>query len=151
MNRSLKDQITAVTSADYSQVLEVWEASVRATHDFLSEEEIQSLKPLVYESCLTKMPVFCLRDDERKVIAFLGIDSPKIEALFIDPVWRGHGLGRKLVEYAINLYGAELVDVNEQNEQAVGFYQHLGFEVAHRSAVDGFGKPFPLLHLKLPG
>jgi putative acetyltransferase len=44
--------------------------------------------------------------------------------------------------------GATQLDVNEQNEQAVGFYRRLGFEVVGRSAEDGLGQPFPLLHMK---
>lgn len=148
---SLQDHITIVTSDDFARVLEVWEASVRATHDFLSEEEIELLKPLVHETCVTRMPLYSLRDENLEVIGFMGVDAPKIEALFVDPRWRGKGVGRKLVEFAINELDVELVDVNEQNKQAIGFYQHLGFEVAHRSELDGFGKPFPLLHLKLPG
>lgn len=148
---SLQYQITVVTPADYAHTLEVWESSVRATHDFLSEADILSLKPLVYDHCLKRMTLYCIRDKADAVIGFLGVDVPKIEALFIDPVWRGKGVGRALLEYAIKDLGAELVDVNEQNGQALGFYQHLGFEVVHRSELDGFGKPFPLLHLKLSG
>lgn len=45
--------------------------------------------------------------------------------------------------------GASEVDVNEQNEQAVGFYRRMGFEVAGRSAEDGMGLPFPLLHMRM--
>ncbi|WP_417387782.1 acetyltransferase [Gimesia sp.] len=142
-------QISNLTSEDHPRALEVWEASVRATHDFLDEEAIQSLKPLVQQACLSSMPVYCVRDDSQSVIGFIGVEAPKIEALFIDPDWMGQGFGRHLVEYAVNKLGAELVDVNEQNPQALGFYQHLGFEVAHRSDVDGFGNPYPLLHLKL--
>ncbi|WP_278468363.1 acetyltransferase [Gimesia maris] len=146
---TLSFQISNLTPEDHSRALEVWETSVRATHDFLDEETIRSLKPLVQEACLNSMPVYCIRDKSQTVIGFIGVDAPKIEALFIDPDWRGKGIGRQLVKYAINELEVELVDVNEQNEQALGFYQHLGFEVAHRSDVDGFGKPFPLLHLKL--
>ncbi len=40
------------------------------------------------------------------------------------------------------------VDVNEQNPQAVGFYEHMGFEVISRSPLDSLGKPFPLLHMQ---
>ncbi len=46
--------------------------------------------------------------------------------------------------------GPSRVDVNEQNEQALGFYQHLGFSVIGRSPLDGQGKPYPLLHMELP-
>ena len=45
---------------------------------------------------------------------------------------------------------ATKVDVNEQNEQAVGFYLKMGAEVIGSSELDGLGKPFPLLHTRLP-
>ena len=45
--------------------------------------------------------------------------------------------------------GATLVDVNEQNEQAVGFYLKMGFTVTGRSPLDAQGKPYPLLHMAL--
>lgn len=72
-----------------------------------------------------------------------------IEMLFISPDVRGNGIGAKLVAHAIKAQGALKVDVNEQNQQALGFYQHLGFKVTGRSPVDGQGKPYPLLHLAL--
>jgi putative acetyltransferase len=40
------------------------------------------------------------------------------------------------------------VDVNEQNDGAIGFYGHLGFEVTGRSEFDDQGRPYPLLHLR---
>ncbi len=33
--------INPVTESDYPRLLEVWESSVRATHHFLNEEDIQ--------------------------------------------------------------------------------------------------------------
>jgi putative acetyltransferase len=39
--------------------------------------------------------------------------------------------------------------VNEQNPQSVGFYLHTGFKVVGCSELDGMGKPYPLLHLRL--
>ncbi len=45
--------------------------------------------------------------------------------------------------------GADEIDVNEQNEQAVGFYLRMGFEVEERSELDSMGKSFPLIHMRL--
>jgi putative acetyltransferase len=70
--------------------------------------------------------------------------------LFIDPAYRGKSVGKFLTRYATEEIGARKVDVNEQNTQAIGFYEHLGFEIIGRSPFDGQGLPFPLLHLKMP-
>ena len=62
---------------------------------------------------------------------------------------RGKGAGGRLLSHAIAAFGATSLDVNEQNEQAVGFYLHQGFVIAGRSELDGTGKPYPILHLQL--
>jgi putative acetyltransferase len=130
-------------------LLEIWEASVRATHHFLSEEDIQSIKPLV-EAGLSKIPSLSLITEMGDVpLGFMGIDGAKIEMLFISPDAHGSGLGRKMVEYAVRDLGADSLDVNEQNMQGIGFYIHMGFEVLGRSPVDGQGNPFPILHMAL--
>ena len=37
------------------------------------------------------------------------------------------GFGRRLLEYGAEHYGIREVTVNEQNPQAVGFYEHMGW------------------------
>ena len=100
--------------------VELWEASVRATHDFLVEEDIEFYRPFVRENC-EKLPLlFHYEGDE--IVAFLGYDMTSIEMLFVDPDYRGKGIGRDLIEWAIEDVHAETVAVNEQNGQAVSFY-----------------------------
>jgi len=53
------------------------------------------------------------------------------------------------LNYAIKNFNVKKVDVNEQNEQAVGFYQHFEFEIIGRSELDSSGKPYPTLHMEL--
>lgn len=89
------------------------------------------------------------RDENGQVVGFIGVDGTMIEMLFIHPSLRGCGLGSLLLDHAVSEHGATLVDVNEQNEQAVGFYGHYGFEVFDRSETDGMGDPFPILHMRL--
>ncbi len=54
-----------------------------------------------------------------------------------------------LVEYALQHMKVTKVDVNEQNEQAVGFYEHVGFKTVSRSELDSLGMPYPILHMEL--
>lgn len=87
--------------------------------------------------------------NQERLLVFLGVHDQKIEMLFILNEQRGQGVGKVLLGYALNELAANSVDVNEQNPQALGFYQHMGFEVKSRSPLDDMGKPFPLLHMKL--
>ena len=41
------------------------------------------------------------------------------------------------------------MDVNEQNGQAVGFYEHEGFAAVSCDALDSEGRPYPILHMEL--
>ncbi len=146
----LQDGISALRAEDVAQTVEVWEASVRATHDFASEADIAFFRPMLHEE-LPTLPVFVVRDDRDKVAGFIGVVDGNVEMLFVDPVWRGQGIGRRLLEYAITSLDATTLDVNEENPQALGFYEHLGFEVVGRTEIDPWGKPHPLLHMRLAG
>ena len=87
-------------------------------------------------------------DAEDRPLGFMGLTGSNIDALFIDPAAHRQGIGRALVEHAGRGGGPLTVDVNEQNEGAVGFYLAMGFALAGRSPLDDQGRPYPLLHLR---
>jgi putative acetyltransferase len=132
---------------DFNDIMEVWEASVRATHFFPNEGDFSRFRELM-PRYLELVDLYCTRDAEGAINGFLGTAGGKIEMLFIRPEGRGRGIGRALLRYAIHNLGLRKVDVNEQNVQATGFYLHAGFRFAGRSERDGIGKPYPLLHLE---
>jgi len=142
-------QIDTATKNDYLKLIEVWESSVRATHDFLDEENIKSLKPLILEHYFDAVDLRIAKNEFNKITGFIGVAEQNVEMLFISPDHRNKGIGSLLLKNAIKNQDARKVDVNEQNPDAVGFYEHLGFSIIGRSPLDGQGKPFPLLHIVL--
>lgn len=142
-------KLIQATPQDYPQLIELWEASVRATHHFLAEDDVQQLKPLILGQYFDAVDLTCAKNTDGTIVGFSGVYQGHLEMLFIAPAARGQGVGRFLARHAIDTQGVTKVDVNEQNEQAVGFYLHLGFSVQSRSAVDGQGRAYPLLHLAL--
>ncbi|MEW9079859.1 GNAT family N-acetyltransferase [Terrisporobacter glycolicus] len=143
------ENLNIINNKDMEEILNTWESSVRATHNFLSEEDIISIKPQVIEGAKYVSKLLCVRDKKDMIKAFMGIHDSKIEMLFVSNDSRGNGIGKKLVEYAIEVLNANYVDVNEQNPQALGFYKHMGFKVFKKSEFDEQGNPFPILHMKL--
>jgi len=137
-----------VLPADHGAIVEVWEASVTATHHFLTPEDIAFFKPLVPDF-LQQVELRCTKNSDGQITGFLGVLGSRIEMLFLHPDERGKGIGKLLLNHAIESMQATEVDVNEQNEHAVGFYLYAGFEPFARSATDPMGKPFPILHMRL--
>jgi putative acetyltransferase len=132
-----------------STLLEIWEASVAATHDFLTVKDIQALKPCVSEAIQSIETLATANNEYEVAAAFMGVERDKIEMLFVLPQARGTGIGRQLISYAVNELNMRYVDVNEQNLQAAGFYEKMGFEIFGRSGLDAQGNPYPLLHMRL--
>ncbi|OME01086.1 GNAT family N-acetyltransferase [Paenibacillus odorifer] len=132
-----------------NRLLNIWESSVRHTHLFLSEQEIDALRPLVTQALEGISDLFAFTDDEEQLLGFIGVQNNKIEMLFVEPATMGKGVGKALVAYVMQKLAVHLVDVNEQNPQALGFYEHMGFQVFERSALDEQGNPFPILHMSL--
>ena len=133
---------------DHGILLDIWLRSVRATHTFMSEEDIQAILPLVRDHALKELEVSVLVTAEGSIMGFMGLSGNKMEALFLAPEFLRRGGGRLLVEHARKSRGALRVDVNEQNPQARKFYESLGFVVEGRSEVDPAGQPFPILHMR---
>ncbi|MFA5571375.1 MAG: GNAT family N-acetyltransferase [Sphaerochaetaceae bacterium] len=69
--------------------------------------------------------------------------------LFLLPEYRKKGLGKQLLQYGIQTYFVNEVGVNEQNPQAVGFYEHMGFHTYKRTETDEQGNPYPILYMRL--
>lgn len=133
---------------NYSKLIEVWEASLRATHDFLPDEEIEPLKKLLLDKYFDAVVLKCFKNKHDEIIGFCGVADKKIEMLFVMPSAQGQGVGSALCKYAVEHQDAIRVDVNEQNIRAIDFYTKMGFSVFARSEFDEQGRPYPLLHME---
>lgn len=141
-------EINNRTTKLIEELLKVWESSVKATHLFLSDNEINNIKKYVPQA-LSGVPILIVVENENgKAIGFMGIADKTLEMLFLSNESRGAGVGKKLLQYGIEKYSIDEVTVNEQNPLAKDFYEHMGFKVYKRSELDEQGNPYPLLYMK---
>ncbi len=143
------ERLSRPTAAELDALTDLWEASVRATHDFLAPEDIRFYRRIVGEEALGAVTLHVLCDGNGAFAAFAGTEGDQLEMLFVAPHQFGQGLGRCLVEHLTGHCGIRRVDVNEQNLGAAAFYARLGFRTVSRDACDPAGKPYPILHLEL--
>lgn len=131
------------------RLLKVWESSVKATHIFLSENEIENIKEYVPQALKEISRLVIVENEYQIPVGFMGIVGQHLEMLFISQEDRGKGLGKELLTYGIEKYSVNDLAVNEQNPLAKGFYEHMGFEVYKRTECDEQGNPYPLLYMRL--
>jgi putative acetyltransferase len=135
--------VRASEPTDAAKLLRIWCDSVDATHHFLSAEDRASIEPLVADYVREAPLWVALKNGEP--VGFMGVTGQNIDSLFLAPDAHGLGIGRLLTE---RVPRPTTVEVNEQNEAAVAFYQRMGFEETGRSPTDGDGRPYPLLHMR---
>lgn len=143
-------RIRASRPEDSNRVIDIWRKAVDATHDFLTPEDRLAIDDLVC-GFLPETPLWVAVDGDDEPVGFMLIDDGHMEALFVDPAHHGAGIGKVLVRHVLAAHPNMTTDVNEQNPKAIGFYEAMGFVRTGRSALDGQGRPYPLIHLKYQG
>lgn len=142
-------KIDLAVNSNYPELIEIWEASVRFSHDFLTESDILYYRKRILEEYFDHVELFASKNQQEKITGFLGISTDKIEMLFVHPDYMNKGIGKLLLNFAITSKGLSKVDVNEQNHRAVSFYKSMGFQILRRNELDPEGRPFPILELEL--
>ena len=140
----IKERKNTVVAA----LLRIWESSVKATHLFLSEKEIESIKQYVPQALRAVSVLIAAENASGRPVAFAGINGRKLEMLFVAAENRGQGIGKHLLQYVIDNSSVNELTVNEQNPLAVGFYEHMNFSTYKRTETDEQGNPYPLLYMK---
>lgn len=140
--------IRIATLEDYPKIMKIWESAVKATHDFLAEEDFNHFKEVIPRDYLPNLEVYLITENECAK-GFASVAEGNLEMLFIHDEARGKGLGKMLYQFMKDKTGLTKVDVNEQNPQAIGFYEKMGFKQVGRSEKDGSGKDYPIIYMSL--
>jgi putative acetyltransferase len=141
-------RIRASRPEDSDRVVAIWRDAVATTHHFLRAQDRDGIDAAAQEY-LRNSVLWLAVDETDRPVGFMGLSDSSLEALFVDPAYSGVGVGRSLVEWALIGHPSLTVDVNEQNRQAIGFYERLGFVPTGRSPDDGEGRAYPLIHMRL--
>lgn len=90
-------KITEITKRDENTIQKVsfiWEKSVRATHLFLTEDDMADISKDVDEALVSVPTLLTAENEDSESVAFMGIDGDRLEMLFLLPEERGQGIGK---------------------------------------------------------
>ncbi|MBS4958594.1 GNAT family N-acetyltransferase [Clostridium sp.] len=67
--------------------------------------------------------------DDGLIKGFIQMNGTEICKIYVDTFFQGEGIGKELIEYAINEYHANNLWALEKNERAICFYKKHGFNL----------------------
>ena len=59
----MSQHIRLATAEDYPAIMEIWESAVKATHDFLAEEDFNYFKEAIPRDYLPHLEVYLITED----------------------------------------------------------------------------------------
>ena len=133
------------------EILKIWRDCISATHHFLRPEHIAIMEDSVRE-VLPSLHII-IASDYRANLGFIGLSGNRISMIFVTPSAFKRGIGSALIKRSLELglgdYDELKLDCFKQNDDALRFYKHLGFEKVGISPKDGVCREFPVAHLEV--
>lgn len=121
--------IRHLTSKDIDRVMDIWLKTTIKAHDFISEAYWYTNYDSVKNIYLPMSETFVYEDKE-EIKGFISIiNNELIGALFVDHRYQDCGIGKELINCAIDKYKELNLNVYKENKKAVQFYLNRGFEI----------------------
>ena len=140
------EKIEHLTDSLKDELIVVWEKSVRSSHQFLLEEDLEYYRTRIRDIYFDAVDLYVITNPN--IAAFMGLSEEMVEMLFVLPSEKGKGYGTALLNFAFEEKRIRKIDVNEQNTEAHQFYINRGYHAIARDEVDADGKPYPIIHLE---
>jgi ribosomal protein S18 acetylase RimI-like enzyme len=115
---------------DKSYVEGAWQLKERIRH----EDGVLKQRKGFFTDAYRRSTVYVFktsRGDDEQLMGFAAVRRDGyILFLAVTPEFRGEGIGKRLVGEVADNHDAVTCHARASNQQALGFYEHLGFEVA---------------------
>ena len=116
-------------NSDIEKIMDIWLKSSIKGHEFISKEYWENNYNTVKKVYIPMAETF-VYEDKGIIRGFISvINNEFIGALFVDINYQNKGIGKSLINYAMDKYKNLNLAVYKENEKAVKFYLSRGFEI----------------------
>ncbi|WP_204139599.1 GNAT family N-acetyltransferase [Halomicronema sp. CCY15110] len=112
--------------ADQAALLAVWYRAAAIAHPFLPAEHFEQERAAIATQYLPVAETW-VYEHQGEVVGFISLLGQTVGGFFVDPAMQGQGIGRSLMDHAVQLRGPLDVEVFEQNAIGQRFYDRYGF------------------------
>ena len=127
-------------SDDTEAVINVWLAAIEVAHPFLSDDFISREKDRVRDQHLRVAETWVFERNQR-ILGFIALMGNEVGGIFVDPSAQRNGIGKALMDFAVDRHGNLFLDVFKSNWLGRSFYEKYGFSIKHEHIHEETGQP----------
>ncbi len=126
-------------STDIDNIMNIWLKSTIKAHDFINKEYWENSYDTV-KTVYIPIAETLVYEDNEGIKGFISIiNNEFIGALFVDVAFQGNGIGKNLINYAMDKYNELTLAVYKENKKSVEFYINRGFKIIKEQVNDDSG------------
>lgn len=110
-----------------NEILDVYEESLKHFNSQMSADSINEIKNNAETMIKNIENLIIVKDDEEKVIGFMGVEDRSVEMICLRPDYSKKGIGKQLMDVAINEHNVNKAHVKRINVNGIDFCKHMGF------------------------
>ena len=132
--------IRPLQEADLDTVVDLWLKSSIKAHSFIEasfwEGQVNAMREVYIPSADT-----WVADYEGMLVGFVSLNEEILAALFVHPFFQGNGIGKQLLQFAMEQSDSLVLSVYKENKRAMDFYRKQGFEAVQEQVDKHTGMP----------
>ncbi|MBN1987872.1 MAG: N-acetyltransferase [Bacteroidales bacterium] len=132
--------IRPLQEADLETVVDLWLKSSIKAHSFIEasfwEGQVNAMREVYIPSADT-----WVADYEGMLVGFVSLNEEMLAALFVHPFFQGNGIGKQLLQFAMEQSDSLVLSVYKENKRAMDFYRKQGFETVQEQVDKHTGMP----------
>ena len=117
--------IRPLQEADLDTVVDLWLKSSIKAHSFIEasfwEGQVNAMREVYIPSADT-----WVADYEGMLVGFVSLNEEMLAALFVHPFFQGNGIGKQLLQFAMEQSDSLVLSVYKENKRAMDFYRKQG-------------------------
>lgn len=128
--------IRKATKNDLNIIMDIWLSANVSAHNFISEEYWNNHFEEV-RTAISSSEIYVFEDSVIK--GFVGLKGNYIAGIFIKEEFQSKGIGGKLISFLKTFKPELILNVYEQNKNAVEFYEKHGFQISQKNVEEETG------------
>lgn len=110
-----------------NEILGVYEKSIEHLNGVMPKESMEEIKNNTEKMIKNIENLIIVKNDEENIIGFMGCENENLEMLYLHPDYKKQGIGKELINIAINNHNVNKAHIVKINTDGIDFCRHMGF------------------------